>query len=141
MNETFLDLDDDGNAILDLVCDRDVKISNGLRFALNFICFRSFHDDDEDVSVEDLESYLTHFTLRFHAEQNQEFDGRCASCEDRRQSHDEHSHGPPWGWDPYEEVLTPEEEGAAKWRESGVTIPHLLPHIKGIKMNKPKEEV
>ena len=138
MNETFLDLDDDGNAILDLVCDRDVKIINGLRFSLNFIFFRPFNDEEEDVWVplEDLESYLTHFTLRFHAEQNQEFDGRCASCEDRRRSHDEHSHGPPWGWGACDDVLTPEEEGAAKWRESGVTIPHLLPHIKGIKMNK-----
>ena len=114
--DTFLDLDDEGDAILKLVTaqdERDESIINGLRLSLNFVYFQPFMEHWDPANQE---TYLTHFTIRFHAEQK--YDACACDNMQCRLWYD-----PP---NPFH-----------MWKRSGVTIPHLLPHIKGIKMNKP----
>jgi hypothetical protein len=137
--QTFLDLDGDGEAILDRVCSEDVSIINGLRLTLNFVYFRTFpqgrswdSDDENNIALEFDESYLTHFAIRFHAERKE---GRwCTNPQCGRPI--ESYWGPP-GHDSPPVPDTP--DARTEWKESGVTIPHLLPHIKGIKTNMPKK--
>ena len=114
--DTFLDLDDEGDAILKLVTaqdERDESIINGLRLSLNFVYFQPFMEHWDPANQE---TYLTHFTIRFHAEQK--YDACACDNMQCRLWYD-----PP---NPFH-----------MWKRSGVTIPHLLPHIKGIKMDKP----
>ena len=115
---TFFDLDDDGDAILKLVRARNESIISGLRLSLNFVYFQPFIDEEESWNPEDQETYLTHFTIRFHAEQKND----ACVCDN-------------WQC----QMMYESPDGSRVWKRSGVTIPHLLPHIKGIKMNKPVE--
>ena len=121
-DETFLDIDGDGEAILDLVRNEvENGIINGLRLSLNFVYFRPFQEDENGDFISKEEGYLTHFTIRFHAEQKDD-DGR-KRCDNWRC----------WPEEP--------EPIDTWWKSSGVTIPHLLPHIKGVKMDMPKKPV
>ena len=131
--ETFLDLDGDGEAILNRVRNEDVSIINGLRLSLMFVYFRP-SQDDENIALEFDESYLTHFAIRFHAERKE---GRwCTNSQCGQPVESCFYHGP--GHSP-PDVPDPIDT-RAEWKESGVTIPHLLPHIKGIKTNMPKKK-
>ena len=119
--ETFLDLDDEGDAILKLISaqdERDESIINALRLSLNFVYFHPFIDEENGWNPEDQETYLTHFTIRFHAEQK--YDAYVCDNWQCRMMYE-----PP--------------DASHLWKISGVTIPHLLPHIKGIKMIKPEK--
>ena len=129
--ETFLDLDGDGEAILNRVCSEDVSIINGLRLSLNFVYFRPFQEDENGDFKE--EGYLTHFTIRFHAERKEGRWCTNSQCGQPIESYCYAHDSPPDVFD------TPDPR--IEWKESGVTIPHLLPHIKGVKTNMPKKPV
>ena len=118
--EAFLDIGPEGDAILRHVeSPWGSSIMKGLRFSLNLVAFQQWYYEDDEGEHHQM-CYLDHLTFRFYAEYN--IYGQCA-CECYHCRRCSEVEDPP---------TIDQVENA--WKKSGVTIPHLLDHLKGVKV-------